>query len=70
MPDKPTDKKLTFVEWFAREGQASVADAKTVIESYGNFLLDAKHSIDCKKGCPLCTLDQWLSEYKKYFKQK
>ena len=69
MPDKPTDKKLTFLEWFAREGQSSVADAEPVIKDYADFLLHGKHSKDCKKGCPLCTLKQWLTEYHKYFKK-
>ncbi len=72
MPDNPTDKKLTFVEWMAMEAQSSEIDAKRTIEGYGNFLAYGTHTMNCPKkvGCPLCTLEQWLSEYREYFKQK
>lgn len=73
MPDNPTDKKLTFVEWIAKEKFTNATQAKKVfVELYGDTLLDGIHNENCTDElaeCRLCMLQQMLSEYHKYFKQ-
>lgn len=80
MPDKLTDKKLTFVEWvanykisFGEVNESDLEDTKRRLRNITNSIIyDGLHNINCinKKACVLCTLQKWLSEYKKYFKQK
>ncbi|KKN59951.1 hypothetical protein LCGC14_0537010 [marine sediment metagenome] len=74
MPNKPTDK-LTFVEWLAgNEYQGDIKRAKRAIKNVVDYLVDnGAHDGDCPKQihtCILCFLEQWLSEYHNYFKQK
>lgn len=75
MPDKPTDKKLTFIEWLAKnECQGDIKHAKRAIKRWTYHLIaDETHDGYCTNeeySCMLCTLETMLSEYHKYFKQK
>ncbi|KKN10326.1 hypothetical protein LCGC14_1037640 [marine sediment metagenome] len=74
MPDKPTDKKLTFVEWIAERQNINIERAKNLIELYTDdiTILGGIHDGDCigeHAICFLCELEKWLTEYHKYFKQ-
>ena len=74
MPDKPTDKKLTFVEWLAKEHYVgNIEYAKGVLRAImDDIIRDGIHKGDCtneSEPCLLCTLETMLSEYHKYFKQ-
>ena len=75
MPDKPTDKKLTFLEWLAKEEDATVERMGINLHKLINDALYATsiHKGDCTDEtlpCSLCTLEEWLSEYRQYFTQK
>ncbi len=73
MPDKPTDKKLTFMEWIIRDefsGKEILAKA-AVGHLFKYVILNEKHNEDCPMGeCMLCILERMLSDYHEYFKQK
>ncbi len=75
MPDKPTDKKLTFVEWLAkRECKNDIVRTEQTLEAVTNSIIYFEtHDENCKDKhpkCTLCILETWLSEYRKYLKQK
>ena len=75
MDTKPTDKKLTFVEWFAKtKCEDDIKYAKRAIKNWSYHLINGEiHSGYCTNEhhlCKLCELKQWLSEYHKYFKLK
>lgn len=80
MPDKPTDKKLTFVEWVAyykislgELDKNDLGEAKKRLQNITNAIIyNGLHNINCIniQACVLCTLQNWLSEYHKYFQQK
>ncbi len=69
MPDNPTDKKLSFVEWYANLAGCSKKLVKRYIE---NMTTNVRHNENCMGGggpCGLCDLQAELSEYREYFKQ-
>jgi len=74
MPDKPTDKKLTLIEFAAKGEGISVKLSRKIMEKYANTLIgNGIHKKGCGVGkvtCKLCTLEYILSEYYKYFKEK
>lgn len=74
MPDKPTNKKLTFIQWLAKEQIGGVGETRVAIKFYvKDALFDiGVHDGKCigEKGeCLLCELERMLSEYREYFKQ-
>ncbi len=71
MPDKPTDKKLTFVEWLTKKSEANVREVKRTIKYCMNdIIVNGIHKY-CKAGdCNLCNFQKCISNYHKYFKQK
>ncbi len=72
MPDKPTDKKLTFVEWLAKDMKTTNKKAEKFIFILSCNIIDVgTHHRDCaEEACSLCGLEASLSNYRKYFKQK
>ena len=78
MPDKPTDKKLTFVEWVTEKRCFTIE----LNENYGRSLIGlytksiitkGTHGEGCVErnvSCELCNLEKLLTDYYKYFKQK
>jgi len=72
IPDKPTDKKLTFVEWLAKEKKCKTQFAiNNFMQIYITALKDGKH-YQCdvyrgkKRQCTLCELEDMLSNYNEY----
>lgn len=75
MPDNSTEKKLTFVEWVAKDGYSGdLKYAEKALETItNNIMYLGIHSGDCTNECHTCTLcllEKLLSEYHKYFKNK
>ncbi len=71
MKAKPTDKKLTFVEFVAKEYKVDVeVVVKELKRCINNIIINGRHGHCRLEGCELCGLERRFSAYKKYFKQK
>ncbi len=67
---QPTGKKLTFVQWVAKEENISVKRSRANIRTHADAMVWFGIHTEEEVLCTLCKLEQWLTEYKKYFKQK
>ena len=70
----PTDRKMTFVEFVAYQEtlDKTIDDGwlKHWKEHLPKMILEDYHNGDCTNvccPCSLCTLENWLKEYKEYF---
>lgn len=81
--EQPTDKKMTFVEWLAKDyfsyyenTNENLVTAKNMLEfMMEGIISDGFHhechlSTDISYVCNMCRLEKYLSEYHQYFKQK
>ena len=75
MDTKPTDKKLTLVEWIAKNFKPNEIIERKNMEEAMRFWLaaiinDGLHKNCAKNKCNLCGFEAILSKYHEYFKQK
>jgi len=73
-PDNPTDNKLTFVEFVAKESFGKdIKGIEIALKLALDNIIDfGKHYKDCtskNNPCTLCSLESMLQEYYKYFKE-
>ncbi len=70
MPYKPIDKKLTFVEWYADFAGCSEELVSRLIDDITTHIMHDENCEGDRSLCHLCDLQNMLTEYHKYFKQK